>query len=436
MMFLKKGFSHSSRFIIRNVSFSLLVKVTAIFSSLALSIALTRYIGAEGFGIINLINRVLSIITVIALFGMPPAIIKEVSISFKKRLFSNIQDSIYSSLIFNGSISLIFTTILIIFAPLISSILFKNSDYSLIIGISSACILPMVFSRIYGAALIGREKVWQSNLVNNALSVFLVLLLVLIKKSLYDNLTITDVILFYIAARIICCFSVYKYWISSFSISEKVKNYHVKKLLIVASPMFFVNVANEISLRADAIILGIFTNPTEVGIYAIAAKIAILTQVFNQITGSVSSSRFASLYNQGKITELKNFVKKICLMNIGIGLVAFLSIVFFGKFILELWGSEFKNVYVILVILAFAQLVRLSTGPMGILLAMTGFQKVQRNLAIIFMALNLTITPIFAFFLGGLGVAVASGISVVFINILRLYFSEKKLKLSLIPFFS
>ena len=65
---------------------SALVKILGITASLLLSILLGRNLGAEGLGIINLSNRLITFIMVFCLLGIPNYLIKILLFLLKKKI--------------------------------------------------------------------------------------------------------------------------------------------------------------------------------------------------------------------------------------------------------------------------------------------------------------------------------------------------------------
>lgn len=71
---------NTSEVVIKSAS-STIVKVIGMLIGLVVSISLGHLIGADGVGIIGLSNRIVSLLTVLALFGLPQVIVKKVAIA-------------------------------------------------------------------------------------------------------------------------------------------------------------------------------------------------------------------------------------------------------------------------------------------------------------------------------------------------------------------
>jgi O-antigen/teichoic acid export membrane protein len=93
--------------------------------------------------------------------------------------------------------------------------------------------------------------------------------------------------------------------------------------------------------------------------------------------------------------------------------------VLFGRQILSLWGDRFEDAWLVLVLLAAAQLVNVATGTAGTVLIMGARQKVELANSIIALLLGLVLDVLLIPRLGILGAAVGAGASMTVVNALR-----------------
>lgn len=403
---------------------SIIVKIIGVAFGLALSIFIARTIGAEGLGIINLSNRIITITIVLALFGMRKAIVKEVAIALSKNNLREVSDLMYTSYWFNGLITVAISVILILLSPWIANSIFKEPKLVYPLTIALIVMTPQVFSRIFSSGLIGYKKIWQSNLVDQALSICFTVLLILLAWLFNINMTINVIATCYAIGRVGVTVSVGLYWKKLHNITSQSKII-LNKLLKIARPLFFVSIAGVIINSTDIVILGLFSDSKDIGIYVVAARLSLLTSLLIHVTNSAMSPKIAAMYSNKKIDSLKLMIKKVTKGLFIIGLLVYFFFVLFGEFILSAWGQEFKEAYSLLLILGFGQFINLSTGAVGVILIMTGHEKIQRNISILFMFIFLilifSLTPIY----GTLGAAIAVSITIAGINIVKLLYVKK-----------
>ena len=92
-------------------SASMLVKIIGMIVSLGVSVFLGRTLGAEGLGIINLANRIVSLLLVLAMLGMNYVLIKNISIGYERKDYQLIGDNLYTSSIINGFLGFLLSVI-------------------------------------------------------------------------------------------------------------------------------------------------------------------------------------------------------------------------------------------------------------------------------------------------------------------------------------
>lgn len=410
---------------------SSVVKVVGMMISMIVSITLGRILGAEGLGSISLIQKVTSLLLVFILFGMQNVLIKEIAIANNKKNWKRIRNCMTNSYVFNGAISLIIVVLFVFLSDWLSKSLFKEESlkYPLIIGLLA--LVPMTFTRIFSSGMIGFKKIWQSSLINDTLTIFIVALFLLIAHFANFNINILNVVICYSISRLLISFSVGVYWNNIYKSSGKIKNI-MPELLVSALPLLGVSFSGVLFANADGIILGWLTNTKEVGLYSVAARLAMLTSFFLFISNSAIAPKIAALYSDGKIKELEKMLQQVTKILFLIGSFALFIYVFFGNVILSLWGEEFKEGYLLLIIISIGQFVNISTGAVGMVLIMTGYEKLQSRITLSFVLVNLISHFILIEYFGSLGAAIANAITLIGLNVLQYIYVYKTLGINVI----
>ena len=262
---------HSLEVVKKSLS-SIVVKALGVVFGLGLSIFLGRTIGAEGLGIINLSSRIVSIMILLGLFGMSKVIIKEVAIAHNKKDLDHIANVMHSAYWLNGLIIISLSILLILASPWLANSFFEEPKLTYPLIIAFVVMTPQVFSRIFSSGLIGLGKIWQSNLVDQALSVCLTSVLVCITWLFVQELSVNMVATCYAIGRVGVTISVGLYWKKIYKNNVSSKRIF-EKLLKTAKPLFFISIASIIINNSDIIILGFFSEAKDVGIYVVAARV-------------------------------------------------------------------------------------------------------------------------------------------------------------------
>ena len=418
--------------VVKKSSASMVVKVVGMIVGLVVSIFLGRTLGADGLGIINLANQIVGLLLVLTMLGMDNVLIKHIAIAFERKDWQSVGNNLFTSLRINGLLATIFSITGILLADPLSNHLFHNPQLKIPLIIAFAMMVPQTLSRIFAAGLSGFRKIWQGSLVNNILSGWVVGLGLLVLHFAKIEINVVNVAILYAFGRIVVTISMTTYWKTLFRFSGQ-KKWVFKPMLTMAMPLLLVTATSVIAANADTIMLGWLSDTRQVGLYSVAARIAFLTSFFLQVSNASIGPKLASLFADKKLGEIAKMVKQI---TFGLLLVAFLSLTTFilgGKFILNLWGTEFQEAYRILVILSIGQFVNISTGCSGLLLIMCGYEKIHGYVSLTSVTLNLILNFYLINKFGALGAATATAITVGGENLIKLLLAKRKVGISTIP---
>lgn len=414
---------------------SMIVKILGMLVGLFVSIFLGRTLGADGLGIINLSNTIASLLLVITLFGFNNVLIKNIAVSHNNKDLRAISQNIYTSTWFNGALAISLALTGTLSASYFSQTIFNNSNLEIPLIIAIAMIIPQTFSRVYASGLNGLRKIWQSSLVNEALSIWVVGAGIIILQILNIKINVINVAIIYAVGRLVVFGSIFTYWKSLFTYNGP-KTLILRPMLKMAFPLLLVSGTSIIAANADALMLGWLSNVREVGLYTVAAKLALLVSFFLQVSNAAISPKLASLFASNNFTEMNVLVKRVTL---GLLIIAILFLILFitgGNFLLGLWGNEFKEAYLVLIILAIGQFFNISTGCAGMLLIMCGHEKTHGYISLFFMIFNLILNYILIVSYGSVGAAIATAITVIFENSTKLIVVKNKIGISTIPNFN
>lgn len=412
---------------------TVLVKIAGMIALLLVSIFLGRTLGSEGLGIVNFANKIGMILLILTMFGFQNVIIKFIAIAKDKLDKKAIAATLKTSLFFNGFLSILIACFGAIILTIILEYWPGYQDLYIPLLIVFVMLIPQTISRVYGSALNGYGKIWQANLVNQTLSILFVGLGLLLYWGFNISFTIVSVLLLYAISRMALCLVVVLLWRQTFKSKIKGK-LNLKPMLKMAKPMLLVTGSGVIASNIDALMLGVLGTFKDVGIYSVAAKLALLTSFLLQISNAAISPKLASLFNDSKINKMRLMVRRVTK---GLTFVALLFVVFFvliGQWLLGLWGAEFQEAYWVLVTLSIGQFFNLATGCSGILLVMCGYEKIRGYIALVSLLLNIILNVIFITKFGALGAAFATAITVTLSNFARVIVAKRKTGILIVPF--
>lgn len=141
----------------------------------------------------------------------------------------------------------------------------------------------------------------------------------------------------------------------------------------------------------------------DLGLYKIAEKLAMLVGFFQAVVTAIYSPYFSKLYHSGKLTELTQYARKASNMSLVLSLPSLIIISIFSKELLSFFGQSYTKANAILIILAVAQFVNVILGPAAMILNQTEYEKISRNIVLLFSVLSLPLITIACYLYGTIG---------------------------------
>lgn len=151
---------------------------------------------------------------------------------------------------------------------------------------------------------------------------------------------------------------------------------------------FPIALAGYLNQWGGVVVMAGFLAASDLGIWNAAQKTAYLIIFILMVFNSVLSPRYARLSKDGELGRLERFSKAMTAIMCVIAFPVFLIFLLFSKNIMFIYGEEFVVGAVALLIMSFAQAFNLSTGSVGILLNMSGQQRLVSITTCVVAALN------------------------------------------------
>ena len=197
-----------------------------------------------------------------------------------------------------------------------------------------------------------------------------------------------------------------------------------------AIPLAMLSGLQLINGYTDILMLGVFHDDEQVGIYRVVTQLALLVVFGLQAVNLVLQPHFARLHERGELARLQRLMTTSARGVMLFALPPVLVMVFAGQPLLEfVFGPDFGSGAVALGILAIGQFVNAAMGSVGVLLNMTGHERDSvRGVAIAALSnvlLNLVLIPIY----GITGAAAATAVTLVIWNFILRFYVFKRLGL-------
>jgi O-antigen/teichoic acid export membrane protein len=210
--------------------------------------------------------------------------------------------------------------------------------------------------------------------------------------------------------------------------SDQPATYQTKVWLVAALPLLFIQMIEFANQRTDQLLLGSL-GPEAVGIYAVASKGAdIITMVLTAFY-VVLAPTIARLNAADQRDQLQRAVTKGVRGVFIIVLPIALALIFGGAWFLGLFGESFVEGRSTLTILATVTMLNVAFGPVGLLLIMSGYERIVAVGNAIRFVIYVPVSFMLIEALGINGAALGKGLSVVFWNAFLLVLVHRRLKI-------
>ncbi|MEM7005563.1 MAG: flippase [Pseudomonadota bacterium] len=415
---------------VRTTGAMLGVRALSVLIGIALSVLLARWLAPEGYGIYLFTLTIAKFLALPIVAGLPTLVVREVAIA-RGQADNN---GLWGLLLWSAGF-LLGTTCLasILTAAYVGISNGSSNGQTQIYLIAIPLVLSLAVLRVSSAVLQGHEHPFAGNLGDGFIRPSFLLIFIFVAVT-FGVLTPTSALWFHvIAASLAASFAMIYWWVFCRDLlpnERPTPHYETRKWLKSLVPLSLTTAASLISKRTDILMLGFFSQITSVAVYGIAAQLSGLVVMGQTIVNSIVAPKIARLYRQERPEELRNMLTKAARLSTGIAVCVCGFIFFLGSQIVDLLLDDgYSDAWPIAMILCLGTLFSSAMGPTTSVLTMTGHEKVMVRLvwqsALANVLLNALLIPKY----GGVGAAVATTSSLVFLQLSMALWISRKLGL-------
>jgi O-antigen/teichoic acid export membrane protein len=389
---------------------SFVIVIFKVFGAISLFltyILISRYYGAETFGVFTLIFGLMMIGTTLSRMGLD---------IFVVRIIPSLEDDHKSISLFLKEVFKILT----IGSIIISLLLFMSSDIidgyfksidasNYIIGLV-LIILPFTFFNVMPEIFRGFHDIkiysFFRNLSQNLMMV------TLLGISILTGLKYSPIYILYIAITIITIvmsFILYKF-LKNRNIDITMEGRYPEKILRYSYPMLLTSSVMFLMSYIDSFMINYYLDEYHVGIYSACINLSMIITFLPIAIGGFISPKIAQAHAKGDTAKIKKlFLNSMKLITI-VTIPVFGVLYGFPELFLGIFGEEFVLATTTLLIVNIGFLSEAMTGPVGFILNMTDnqhlFMRILIVALIINVGLNALLIPIYG--INGAGIALLS----------------------------
>ncbi|MFQ5752974.1 MAG: flippase [bacterium] len=396
------------------IAFSL--KILGTILAFAFNLLVARKLGAEGTGIYFLAITITTIAAVIGRIGLDTTLLRFTAANAAIRNWQAVKGLYKKGLIYSISISFLIALLMCLTAPVVTSKIFSKPELIAPIRYLAIAVVPLVILTLHAELLKGLKLIFASQVVQS-LGVPAISLIALI--LIRHQLVVEDAVWAYILAVIVTAlFSVWLWRKATPQMRNIMGSFETNQLFSSCMPIFLMAILDLAMVKSATVLLGIWKNNADVGIFNVASQTSRLISFVLFSVNSIAAPKFAALYRQGNKKVLQSTARSSTKIMTILASPLLLFIVFMPNRIMGLFGKEFAEGSIVLIILALGQYVNVITGSVGYLLTMSGNERTMRNNVIVGSGVNILLNLLLIPTFGMIGAALATSISIATINIL------------------
>ncbi len=427
---IAKNTSLRSRFI-SGGSWALSGKIISSASTLGANILLARLLSPEDMGSFFLAFSIVTIFTLIAQWGLGRGIVKLVASELAIGNVAQARSAIISSLIIVVLIGLVLAVF--IYAPpgewFLSKLSGTNSLVS-IAGILGLWIFVLALQGIVSESFRGYHDIRMATIFGGMLTAVIAVLFYLyawLKPGYFELGDAVQLMAFATAMSLVTAGIFLRKKIGR---NDHGGRPHLSKVFLFGLPLMLTNLSIFATREFHMWGLAYFQSETEVALYGASLRLILLLAMPLIIINAVIPSMVADMYSLKQYERVQNLLQKTATIMIVPAIIVFVVIALYGEEILGLvYGDSYTEGYIPFVILAIGQLINVLTGSPGVLLTMSGHERVVFKTALLASILGLMTSLIAIQSYGAAGAALGYAVGIITNNIAMCVYSWRKLSI-------
>ncbi|MCF6151590.1 MAG: flippase [Candidatus Kuenenia stuttgartiensis] len=387
----------------------------------AYQVIIARFFSAEAFGLFTLGLTVVRIADILARLGLNTGAMRFVSI-YRKDDHGRVKGILIISSVISFISGIALGVVVYFCAGYISEYVFHKPELTDIVKTFAPCVPFMATMMVIAMASQGfhttKYNAYIKDIIQPSANI------VLTGIFLYLGFGLLWIIAAFVISHAIALLAGFYFIARQFPgmIKKTIKPvYETKNLLSYSIPMLFTGFLQLLILWVNIIMLGYMKSSIDVGIYRAASQIPIVLTIILTASNSIYAPAIAEMHHLGQAERLNKIFQTTTRWVFLLTLPVTLVLIFSPGEVMAIFGHDYVEVGIpVLMIMAFAQFVNCVTGGVGFTLSMTGKQHVEMYNSLVMVAINIAMNYFLIPTHGCLGAAIATGTSIVAINLVRL----------------
>jgi O-antigen/teichoic acid export membrane protein len=418
--------------VIKGASTGFVLRLLGAGLGFAFHVMLARMLGAEGAGLYFLAFSVATITTIFGRMGLDSTFVRFTAANASVGDWAAVKGLYKKGVSLALVVSFTASLIMFIGAPWMAGSVFSKPELAIMIQWMSLAIIPASLFMLHGELLRGLRRVRDFQLVRFVLVNLIAIPGIYFLSGVWG---VKGAIWAYTISASLTALAGWLMWRRATPQLRGIQGrFPTDRLLQSSMPLLGTALLGLGMGSASTVLLGVWGSSAEVGVFAVAFRAAMLITLILFSFNAIIAPKFAALYRQGDIKAIRSTARNSIVLMALVACPVFFLFLLSPDRIMALFGPQFVGASTVLVVLAAGQFINTSTGSVGLLLTMSGHERVARNNAFFSMAANLALSLILIPRYGALGAAVAFSISLSLKNLHGVFLVQKHLSIKLWSF--
>ena len=410
-------------------SLALILKIIGAGLAFAFNVLLARTLGTEGAGLYFLSLSIITVAVVFGRMGLDKAVLRFISANSAICNWSAVKGVQRKATIIAVTAAAGATATIFLLAPWLANTIFGKPELVILLRWMVIAIIPMTINFVYSHMLKGRKLIFNATLIEN---VGVATISLLVFYTVGRNFSVVGAIWSYVLAAMVTAVIGIYFWnryVPQIHTVPAIFDTHT--IFISSLPLFWVAFTTWIINHFGNFALGIWSTTAEVGIFGIASRLAFFVSFTLVAVNSIAAPKFAALHQQNDRKALtKTAHNAIRLTTLAASPLVILYIIA-PKWVMGIFGAEFVAGSSVLIILTLAQFVNAATGPVELLLIMSGRERLVRTNVMIVGAMSILLYLWLVPNFGAMGAAIAFATGLMVKNLVSVWLVYEYLEIKL-----
>lgn len=376
----------SARRVRRGGAWAIIGKTGIVSIGFAINVILVRFLTAEQMGLYYLAFSVVTAGSIIGQLGLDRSAIRFVSSSMAVNDYARCKTIILNILLLGAGSSIFIASIFYFIAGqwLLSNILKADILIDSLFWLSIwmvAFVVETLIANIFRGFHDIRLAVFCSGLIRSGTLAIILFYIwftnTVIEFPLESIITYSAAVgtISTLTGMTLLAFKTRQFELGSDNLSGELLNNSLP-LMVYALLLYIVT-------QSNLWILGAFSSKEDVAFYGVAMRMVLLVGVSTSIVNAVVPPLISEKYTQGKLKSIESLIRSATTVCGFPAIVVLIFYIFGAEWALEMvFGDNYVDAALVMVILSVGELIKVLTGPCSIALNMTGHQVILMKLSI------------------------------------------------------